>query len=65
LISGTPRRLKVAEELRSRRDHTPITIDQPERLQSLARGNERTPLRHDQAHQVTPDLTLPEHDNRK
>lgn len=60
----TARRLKIAEELRSRRNDQAVAIDQPERLLPLARGNEATPLRHDQVHEVTGDLSLLEHGNR-
>jgi hypothetical protein len=49
---GTARRLKVAEEPRSRRDDQAAAVDQPERLLPLTRGNQATPLWHDQVHQV-------------
>jgi len=60
----TARGLKVAEEHRSRRNDQAIAVDQPERLLPLTRGNEGTPLRHDQVHEVTGDLSLLEHGNR-
>jgi hypothetical protein len=61
---GTARRLKVTEELRSRRNDQPVAVDQPERLLPPARGNKAAPLRHHQVHEVAGDPSLLEHVNR-
>jgi len=45
-------------------DPPAVAVDQPERLLPPARGNKAAPLRHDQVHEVTRDLSLLEHGNR-